>query len=133
MEKIGFPITDAVWRSNHALHPFMMQTQENLWNDTIWRYKELHDLIVSRSSNGKVLTVTDVVYIVSVLGIKGPNYLSCNSKQFSLGGNNVMSIVYDPSNHTLYSAWEDGSNTNHNWSPAACNDYIEFDLSTMFK
>ena len=132
-EKIGFPIKDAVWRSNHALHPFVMHTQENLWNDTIWRYKELHDLIVSKSSNGKVLSVDDVVYIVSVLGIKGPNYLSCNPKQFTDGGDNVMSIVYDPANFKLYSAWEDGSNVNNNWSPAACNDYIQFDLSVVFE
>ena len=108
-----------------------MHTQENLWNDTIWRYKELHDLIVSKSSNGKVLSVDDVVYIVSVLGIKGPNYLSCNPKQFTDGGDNVMSIVYDPANFKLYSAWEDGSNVN--WSPAACNDYIQFDLSVVFE
>ena len=130
-ENIGFPMRDAVWRSNHALHPFVMRSQENLWNDTVWRYMELHDLIKAKSSIG--MTVEDVTYIVSVLGIKGPNYLSCDARQFSDGGNNVMSIVYDPSNYKLYSAWEDGSQSSNNWSPAACNNYIEFDLKEVFE
>lgn len=36
--RIGFPLPEAVWRSNHAFSPKIMQTQEPLFNDTIWRY-----------------------------------------------------------------------------------------------
>lgn len=38
---LGEPLVDAVWRSNHALHPTVMATQEPLWNDTVMRYEML--------------------------------------------------------------------------------------------
>jgi len=126
---IGKPMPDAVWRSNHALHPTVMSTQENLWNDTIWRYMELHNLIEEKSTGGKAMTAEDVVYIVSVLGIKGTNYLTCD--QDFAEGDNIMSIVYDPSKHNAIVSWEDGM-TDQDWRPAACNKYILFDLSRVF-
>ena len=128
--KIGFPIPDAVFRSNHGLDPRLMKTQENLWNDTVWRYKEMHDLILQKSADVGKITLEYVVYIASVLGIKGPNYFSCSLSQFK-AGNNIMSIVFDPSLSKAYAAWEDG--TGSSWRPAACNEYIEFDLTEVFE
>ena len=43
----------------------------------------------------------------------------------------VMSIVYDPSKATLWAAWEDGTGAK-GWRPAACNAYVELDLSSWF-
>lgn len=128
-EVIGKPLSEAVWRSNHALHPTVMSTQENLWNDTIWRYMELHNLVKEKSEDGKKITTKDVVYIASVLGIKGPNYMTCNQNFDE--GNNILSVVYDPSKHVLIASWEDGM-TNEEWRPAACNSYIFFDLNRVF-
>ena len=85
---------------------------------------ELHDLIKTKSSIG--MTVEDVTYIVCV-GHKRSNYLSCDARRFSDGGNNVMSMVYDPSNYKLYSAWDGNSLVTIGASPAACNNF-EFDL-----
>ena len=42
-----------------------------------------------------------------------------------------MSIVYDPSKATLWAAWEDGTGAK-GWRPAACNAYVELDLSSWF-
>jgi len=44
--KIGNPLPQAVFRSNHAFAPLVMNTQESLFNDTVFRYNLMHDLFV---------------------------------------------------------------------------------------
>jgi hypothetical protein len=41
-----------------------------------------------------------------------------------------MSITYDPSTKTMYTAFEDGSGDA--WVPAACNGYVKIDMSQWF-
>lgn len=64
------------------------------------------------------------------------NFLSCDPSNFDRG-ENVMSIAYMPGarqNSSLghfYIAWEQGIGSKRSWSPAACNNYILFDLAGM--
>lgn len=54
---IGASLPNAVWRSNHGLHPATMATQEPLWNDTVMRYFMLHDAIEELSAKPEGITV----------------------------------------------------------------------------
>uniref|UniRef100_A0A6B2L267 Phospholipase B-like n=1 Tax=Arcella intermedia TaxID=1963864 RepID=A0A6B2L267_9EUKA len=128
--KIGYPLQEAVWRSNHAFDPLIMETQEPLFNDTVFRYNLLHDIFEQlQGSNTKIDDLTAVA-IVATLGTKGDNFLSCDAGNFKRG-DNVMSIVYAPgergSNKAghAYVAWEIGG---EKWIPAACNSYVLIDF-----
>jgi len=130
---IGMPLKEAVFRSNHGLAPNIMSTQEPLWNDTVMRYLLLHDRIVDVSGT---MDVEEAVGIVSLLGIKGEDYGSCRASNFLTGDpTHVLSIVYDPSKENMYVAWEDGTvtaGTNADWRPAACNEYLWFNMSEFW-
>eukprot|EP00041_Stephanoeca_diplocostata_P015480 m.295767 g.295767 ORF g.295767 m.295767 type:complete len:526 (+) comp20047_c0_seq8:113-1690(+) len=126
--RIGFPLADAVWRSNHALHPTMMATQEPLWRDTVFRYMQIHDMIDSFDKANQLMDASHALNIVATLGIKGKDYLTCK-QDFSQGGDNILSVVYDPSFKHMYVAWEDG--TGPTWTPAACNAYVLFPLGDL--
>jgi hypothetical protein len=127
------PLKEAVFRSNHGLAPNIMSTQEPLWNDTVMRYLLLHDRIVDVSGT---MDVEEAVGIVSLLGIKGEDYGSCRASNFLTGDpTHVLSIVYDPSKENMYVAWEDGTvtaGTDADWRPAACNEYLWFNMSEFW-
>lgn len=129
---IGFPLTEAVWRSNHAFSPRIMLTQEPLFNDTVFRYNLQHSLI--NALTGTQIDDSIAVAIVATLGTKGPNFLTCN-QDFS-HGENVMSIAYTlnvSGPNYFYIAWEQGKGSNKPWTPAACNDFLRFDFNSFKK
>ena len=151
--RVGAPLADAVFRSNHGLHPRVMATQEPLWGDTVSRYFLLRDRIARFSSNvsdatkksdGRhrdvdgdhvvIMTAAAAVNITSLLGIKGPDYGSCapsNTGKLKPGDTAVvLSAVYDPSRHEAYVAWEDGRGDA--WRPASCATYQRFDFRQWF-
>jgi len=127
---IGNPLPEVVWRTNHAFDPLIMQTQEPLFNDTVFRYDLMHDLFAGLE-NEKKIDDTAAVAITATLGTKGKNFLSCDPENFLHGGENVMSITYAPGTRQnskygyLYIAWEQGGTQ---WRPAACNPYVKIDF-----
>eukprot|EP00331_Platyophrya_macrostoma_P013477 CAMPEP_0176408802 /NCGR_PEP_ID=MMETSP0127-20121128/2155_1 /TAXON_ID=938130 /ORGANISM="Platyophrya macrostoma, Strain WH" /LENGTH=511 /DNA_ID=CAMNT_0017788131 /DNA_START=3 /DNA_END=1538 /DNA_ORIENTATION=+ len=121
---IGFPLPEAVWRSNHGMNPVIMKTQEPLFNDTVFRYNLMHNLFVDYAADDILIGDAEALRIVATVGTKGSNFLTCAPQQ---GGSNVLSVVYVPGEHRFYAAWENGSG--QNWSPAACSGYIHFDLT----
>jgi hypothetical protein len=125
--RIGFPVRDAVWRTNHGLNPTIMATQEPLFNDTVFRYNLLHSLFVGYENANQLIGDADAVAIVATLGIKGENFLTCNQP---LRGDNIMSIAYRPGAQRMYVAWERGSGTGAGgqWRPAACAPYVRLDM-----
>jgi hypothetical protein len=129
---IGEPLDECVFRSNHALHPDVRETQEPLWNDTVMRYFLLHDRLEEVTVTGGGMSVDDAINVTSLLGIKGADYGSCAPANFlTADPTHVMSVVYDPSRNNLYAAWEDGLKTkgdDHDWSPAGCNTYLWVNL-----
>jgi len=127
--KIGKPLTEAVWRTNHAFNPLAMQTQEPLFNDTVFRYDLMHDIFVDLQSRNVLIDEKVAVAIVATLGTKGKNFNSCDPQYFSRG-ENVMSIAYAPTGLRLYIAWEQGGTQ---WRPAACNPYVLIDFARWIK
>jgi len=127
---IGHPLEEAVWRTNHAFDPLIMNSQESLFNDTVFRYDLMHDLFVGLKAEGKPIDDVIAVSIVATLGTKGKNFLSCDPSNFGRG-ENVMSIAYAPGPRLndqfghFYVAWEQGGK---NWRPAACNPYVRIDF-----
>lgn len=125
---IGNPISNAVFRSNHAFDPKIMLTQEPLFNNTVVRYNLMHDLFVGLENSSTLVDDTIAISIVATLGTKGDDYFSCDYTKFS--GDNVMSISYAPGQRDssaghFYIAWEQGGD---NWRPAACNPYVRIDF-----
>jgi len=133
---IGQPITEAVFRTNHAFDPTIMKTQEPLFNDTVFRYDLMHDLFVSLEQDKQQIDINTAVGIAATLGTKGVNFLSCDPSNFRRG-ENIMSVTYAPGprpeshgskNGYLYVAWEQGGK---NWRPAACNPYVLIDMDQV--
>ena len=124
-----------MFRTNHAVHPTLMATQEPLFNDTTFRYQLLRKKIEDASAGG-AMDDAAAVQVAASLGIKGPDFLSCDPAQFG-GGDNIMSIVYAPAdaapNDTAraWVAWED-RDADGVWRPAACNAYVKVDLAGMW-
>lgn len=121
-----------MWRTNHAFHPTAMLTQEPLFNDTTFRYQLLHDMFVDYATRGVKVGAAEAVAVAATLGIKGPDFFSCDPTQFSSSyAENVLSVAYAPDAGgagRAYVAWEDGEGE-HGWRPAACNTYVDLDLA----
>lgn len=132
LKRIGFPLPSAVWRSNHAMDPEHRRSQAPMSNDTAFRYSLIHDLILEHERRRKLIGHAEAVSIAAALGVKGPNFLSCDPAQFkgikAANGANTFSAVYQPvvGAGAAYLAWEDGSKDS--WRPAACSTYVKFEL-----
>lgn len=126
-QQIGFPLPDAVWRTNNPFDPEMRRNF--LWSqapssNTQTRYRIIHDAIMDLE--GTRGTPVDIVNITAVVGQKGPDYYNC--KDFK-GGSNVLSVAYDSQNLMAYVAWEAGSHDT--WVPAACSTYVQLNMSAL--
>lgn len=128
--RIGFPLPEAVWRTNHGLNPQIMRTQEPLFNNTVFRYNLFHELFEGYQAANISIGDVEAVSIVASLGIKGANYLTC--QQFLLDGDNILSVVYVPGEQRFFVAWEDGSGST--WRPAACAPaYLQLNLQNILR
>merc|ERR1719321_292079 len=70
-----------------------MLTQEPLFNDTIFRYDLMHDLFVDLQNERTLVDDQLAVRLVATLGIKGPNFLTCDQ---AFHGDNILSVAYAP-------------------------------------
>ena len=120
---------EAVWRSNHGMSPVVFKTQEPLFNNTVFRYDLMHQLFKQFEQAKQKIGMDEAMGIVATLGIKGPNYFECAPPYH---GDNIMSIAYAPKvgAGSFYIAWEAGAK--ETWRPAACSDYVRFDLADWF-
>ena len=133
LKRIGMPLTEAVWRTNHAMHPTITKHQEPLFNETTFRYELLRSLFDEAEQSGPA-AIDDAVAVgmAATLGVKGPNYFSCDPAQFtSQSAAHVMSVVYAPPARA-WVAWEDSTPDGNDWRPAACNPYILVDFASHF-
>ena len=123
---IGFPLPQALWRSNHALAATIQRTQVPLWNDTLMRYDMMRTFILDLEPAGALMDAAYGRQVAATMGQKGDDYYTCGLP----GGSNVISAVYDPAALTVHVAWEDG--TGDAWLPAACTYYQQVDLTAWF-
>jgi hypothetical protein len=126
---LGRPLVDAVWRSNHAMDPEIMLTQERLFNDTMFRYNLMADLFTELK--GTPIDDQLAADITATLGIKGEDFFSC--EQDFHHGSVIMSVVYAPgprpqaASGYLYVAWEGGQGKS--WTPASCMPFVRIDFA----
>jgi hypothetical protein len=111
------------------MNPVVMKTQEPLFNNTVFRYRLMHELFSGFQAAGTLIDDELAVGIVATLGTKGPNYLTCN--QSFRRGDNVLSVAYVPGERRFFVAWEEGSGAL--WRPAACSTYVHVDLNALWK
>ena len=74
-----------------------MATQEPLFNDTTFRYALLRTLFDGHAAaRDHAIDDAAAVGIAATLGIKGPDFYSCDPAQFTEDATHVMSVVYVP-------------------------------------
>ena len=74
-EVYGFPLKDALWRTNHGYDPV---TQDNYqwytysaYTNSKDRYNVIHDHIEEYSTNNQLIGANEAVRITSAVGMKG--------------------------------------------------------------
>ncbi len=126
---------DAVFRTNHGYDPYTVS--HYMWNntgayqDSINRYFAFPEAFDSYLSRNVAITPIEAINITAILGHKGGDMYTCGGYPYN-GGSNILSVTYDPTNLSMYAAWEEGTGQD-GWAPAACNSYLQIDLKPWFK
>ena len=134
-EVYGYPLPNAVYRTNHGYDPV---TQENYqwygyhaYVNSKDRYNKIYQSFVDYETDGVLVGPEEAVMVTSAVGIKGDgsDEDNCNPDLYA-EGENILSVTYDPNALTIYAAFEDG--TGESRVPACCNGYIEIDMAQWF-
>jgi len=130
--RIGFPTTEALWRTNHGYDPMIREHYQ--WSKTghaaQWseeRYMFAAAFFERHQKEGILINHDSAINITAILGDKGPTAYHC---QDSAVGSNIISVTFHPGAQEFWASWEDKSGSA--WRPAACNNYVHFELSNWF-
>lgn len=129
----GFPMKEAVWRTNHGYDPkirahYMWNTTSHAYPWSLQRYMFIHDALVEYENQKVPIDYLQAINITAIAGDKGPDPSKCQDS--STYGSNVLSVTYQPQDLILYVAWERGSGDG--WRPAACSTYVKLELKDWF-
>jgi hypothetical protein len=127
---IGFPMKEAVWRTNHGYDPVIREHYEWSQSPSSWsmqRYMFIHNALATYQTEGKPIGYMEAVNITAIAGDKGRDPYIC---QNNTNGTNVLSVTFEPNDQTLYVAWE--RSTGVNWRPATCSVYLKLSLRDWF-
>jgi len=131
-QQIAAPRTEAVYRTNHGYDP--VTVEHYMWNNTgaydnsIERYLMFPEIFDDYTAAQTAISVPQAVNVTALIGEKGDGHMyDCAPPR---GGSNILSVTFDLSKHSMYAAWENGHEAD--WSPAACNTYVKFDLTQFF-
>lgn len=129
-KQIGFPLPNALWRTNHGYDPvirlhYLWSQSPSSWS--MVRYMVGHDIILDYQNNGKLIGDLQAINITSALGDKGEHPYVCRN---NTDGSNILSVAFVPAQGVFYVAWEDGYLST--WRPAACNTYVRVDLKRFW-
>jgi len=128
--QIGFPLEEALWRTNHGYDPTIREHYEWSQSPTSWsmeRYMFAYEAFTSYEQLSVEITEVEAMNITSILGDKGSDPYVCPT---SPNGSNILSVTYRAGTKDLWVAWEDGTGTT--WLPAACTIYVHFDMSVFW-
>ena len=145
--KIGAPLTEAVFRTNHGYDPVIRENY--LWGqspndnsiqryalayirecDVMFSYFLISDAFSEYASEGVRVGLLQAVNVTSIVADKGSKHpYVCMVRQSSIvlgvdivqdntDGSNVLSVVFHPLTQQMYVAWERDSG--ENWRPAWC-------------
>lgn len=138
-QQMGFPIPDALWRTNHGYDPVFLETAAVQYpgSDSFNRYLLLHDTFTEYANAKVIIADAQAVNVTSIPGDKGgssrESFLSCAN---AVKGENIISVTFKPTAGTqgvgalMYIAFEEGRGSSH--VPACCGTYIRIDLSQWF-
>jgi len=125
--QIGFPMEEAVWRTNHGYDPIIREHFEYSQGPSTWsqeRYMQVYDGFKYYENAGIKMDIFDAINVTAIVADKGYHPYYCANYP---DGMNVISCTFHPSQNEMYIAWEDG--TLNSWRPACCNIYVHFEMS----
>eukprot|EP01114_Cavostelium_apophysatum_P014540 TRINITY_DN379_c0_g1_i1.p1 TRINITY_DN379_c0_g1~~TRINITY_DN379_c0_g1_i1.p1 ORF type:complete len:548 (+),score=118.60 TRINITY_DN379_c0_g1_i1:165-1808(+) len=125
--QIGFPLKEALWRTNHGYDPVIREHYEWSQSNNSWsfqRYMFLYRGFTYYEDANIQMDDLAAINMTSIVGDKGHHAYSCYN---NTDGTNVLSATYHPAKNQMYVAWEDG--TQDSWRPACCNTYVLFDMT----
>eukprot|EP00049_Salpingoeca_infusionum_P017699 m.354045 g.354045 ORF g.354045 m.354045 type:complete len:509 (+) comp16908_c0_seq1:44-1570(+) len=132
-KRVGFPLQEAVWRTNHGYDPQFLSTavSPKPGRDTLTRYMLLHDAFVDYANSSTLISDMQAVNLTAIVGDKGSEtFLSCDNAS---KGENIISATFVPSvngDSIMYLAFENGHSDKH--VPACCNNYVKFNMGEYF-
>jgi hypothetical protein len=137
--KYGFPMPDAVWRTNHPYDPKFIETmvgKPQLNSDSQTRYQLLHDTFQFYADSNITIQEVQAVNLTAVVGDKGgesrSSFVTCGAVA-EANGENIVSATFHPASRIMYVAFEDGgvaNTTKH--VPGCCNNYVKLDMNRYF-
>ena len=127
---IGFPLAEAVWRTNHGYDPvirahYTWSQAPSSWSNE--RYRMIHGALLDYEAAGVKIGLAQAANITAVVGDKGTHAYRCEENH---DGTNVLSVAFAPHDLTLAAAWERGAGSS--WRPACCSTYIVLDMRKWF-
>ncbi|EGG14458.1 hypothetical protein DFA_12230 [Cavenderia fasciculata] len=130
--QMGYPIPQAVYRTNHGYDPLIRKYQYQLpgpGDDTMIRYMLLYNAFEYYQSASIAIDELAAINITSTLGAKGNegDFFDCSNANT---GMNVISAAFHAANSTMYVAFEEG--TGNTRICACCGTYVQVDLSLFF-
>jgi len=132
--QMGFPLPNAVWRTNHGYDPVIVSKeveQPHPTSDSEIRYLILANAFREYEKQGIKMDEEHAVNLTSILGSKnGENFFQCPNGP---SGKNILSVTYHPmpGAGTAYVAWSKGSASS--WRPACCGTYLKLALAQWWK
>lgn len=130
--KIGAPLKEALWRTNHGYGHYIVKhaadSTTHAYENSKVRYNAFHDGFVWYEQEGLKMDYTDAINMTAIVGKKNDEMYVCQPPYDK--GSNVLSVTFDPAKLVLYSAWENGKDAT--WTPAACNTYVKVDMTPFF-
>lgn len=137
--QIGFPLAEAVWRTNAPYDPLMRADyswSQGVTSDSQLRYMLIHDALVSYEALGVPVGLAEMINVTAIVAAKSeqePNgnpYLCPPAGQGTPAGSNILSVVNAPALGMSYVAWENGMGAA--WRAACCNTYVGLDLARFW-
>ncbi|KNC55383.1 uncharacterized protein AMSG_11041 [Thecamonas trahens ATCC 50062] len=135
----GFPMTDAVYRTNAAYAPetrkYYSWSQSRMSNSEL-RYLLIRDGFVNYAEDGVLVGMDQALNITAIVAAKskqepaGDPYHCPPMPQPTPTGSNIVSATNDLASLTSYVAWGNGNGAT--WRAACCNTYAAFDLTKWF-
>lgn len=133
--RYGFPMENALWRTNHGYDPEWLITARKHFpdQDSFVRYMLIHDTIDLYGRGGKV-GLNEAVNVTAVVSDKGgitrESFLDCGA--LSTTGTTILSAVYSASTQELYVSFEEGLQKTKDHVTGGCSNYVYIDLHRWF-
>jgi hypothetical protein len=131
---MGAPLTEALWRTNHPYDPVQIDGyQWYTYHAYQWsqeRYFFGAEAFGSYAASNTTIGVIEAINITSIIGDKGEQdaYSCANRAQFNRA-TNILSTTYHVASNTTYVAFDNGEPGTPQWTPAACNSYVQIDFT----